>query len=188
MRADNLVIRAEPFFWLMPLACLLAGCAAPAPLRLGLKLAPASLGASISLQQHLTVEREGRIDEFDAVLEVDEQSVNLIILMLGQRMLSLAFDGQRVETWRHPAVPSQLRAEDVLEDLQLTFWPAAAIAGALPAGWGIEERGLRRVLSLNAEPVIVIDYEGSPRWSGSVALANLRYGYRITIQSVPNLP
>lgn len=40
----------------------LVGCAStgPAPLaRLGLKLAPSALGESVSLQQHLTVERAG---------------------------------------------------------------------------------------------------------------------------------
>ena len=92
------------------------------PVRLGLKLSPASLGESISLQQRLTVQRDDRIDQLDAALEIDAESVHLMILMLGRRMLSLVFDGQAVETWRDPAVPAQLRAEDVLEDLQLTLW------------------------------------------------------------------
>jgi hypothetical protein len=37
----------------------------------GLKLAPAALGASISVQQHLKVERDGRIDDLDVALQVD---------------------------------------------------------------------------------------------------------------------
>jgi hypothetical protein len=186
MRCVDLSGRAEDLCWLVMLGYLLTGCAAPAALRLGLKLSPASLGESISLQQRLTVQRDGRIDQLEAALEVDEESVHLIILVLGQRMLSLVFDGQAVETWRHPAVPTQLRAEDVLEDLQLTLWPADAIRSALPAHWRIEERGLRRVLSFDTAPVIVIDYGEPSRWAGSVELTNLRYGYRITIQSVIN--
>ena len=186
MRCVALSGRAGNLCWLVLLGYLITGCAAPAALRLGLKLSPASLGESISLQQRLTVQRDGRIDQLDAALEVDEQSVHLIILMLGQRMLSLVFDGQAVETWRHPAVPAQLRAEDVLEDLQLTLWPADAIRSALPAQWHIEERGLRRVLWFDTAPVIVIDYGGPLRWGSSVELTNLRYGYRITIESVTN--
>jgi hypothetical protein len=186
MRRVDLSGRAEALCRLVLLGYLLTGCAAPAALRLGLKLSPASLGESISLQQRLTVQRGDRIDQLDAALEVDEESVHLIILMLGRRMLSLVFDGQAVETWRDPAVPAQLRAEDVLEDLQLTLWPADAIRSALPPRWRIEERGLRRVLSFDAAPVIVIDYDGPSRWSDNVKLTNLRYGYRITIQSVTN--
>ena len=61
-------------------ALAMGGCATPAfqPTRLGLKLPPAALGSSISLQQHLIVERGGRIDELDTALEVDSQSLDLV--------------------------------------------------------------------------------------------------------------
>ena len=136
---------------LATLALALAGCAAPpaGPARLGLKLAPAALGESISVQQHLKVERGGRIDELDAALEVDPAQVRLVGLAFGQRVLSLNYDGKELTSWRHMMLPTQVRAEDVLEDMQLTLWPAAAIAQALPAGWRIEDKGLRRTLYLD---------------------------------------
>lgn len=164
----------------------LAGCASapPAPARLNLKLTPSSLGASISLQQHISVERGGRIDELDAALEVDPEQLSLVGLALGQRVLTLHYDGSRLTSWRHPMLPAQVRGEDVLEDIQLTYWPAAAIAQALPTGWRIEDVGLRRTLWSNDAPVTVIDYSGRPRWGGKVELSNLRYHYRLTIQSV----
>jgi hypothetical protein len=81
-------------------------------------------------------------------------------------------------------LPAQLRDEDVLEDLQLTLWPVDAIRSALPAGWRIEESGLRRTLLREDTPVMVIDYSGQPRWIGKIELSNLRYHYRLTIQSV----
>ena len=164
------------------------GCATQLsqPARLGLKLAPAALGASISLQQHLTVERAGRIDEIDAALEVDAEQVNLVLLALGRRALALHYNGETLETWRDPQFPSELRVEDVLEDLQLTLWPMEAIRQALPPGWQIEENGLRRVLSLDNAPVMTIEYSGATRWNGKIVLANLRYRYRLTIDSVAN--
>ena len=112
------------------------GCAStPSPsARLGLKLAPATLGRSLSLQQHLVVERRGRIDELDAALEVDAERLDLVGLALGQRILALHYDGRSLQSWRHPLVPEQLRGEDVLEDLQLTLWPIEVIKNALPAG------------------------------------------------------
>lgn len=171
-------------------ALALGGCAARAsqPARLGLKLPPAAFGEPVSLQQRLTVERDGRIDQLDAALEVDTQSVDLVVLILDQRMLSLHFDGQALETWRHPMVPAQLQAEDVLENLQLTLWPVDAIRQALPSGWRIEESGLRRTLFLNDAPVMLIEYSSEPRWSGKVVLTDRRYHYLLTIQSVSNGP
>jgi len=152
--------------------------------RLGLRLPPAALGASIHLQQHLTVERAGRIDELDAALEIDPQRIDLVGLALGQRILSLHYDGKTLQSWRHPSMAAELRGEDVLEDLQLTLWPVEQIRPALPSGWRIEENGLRRTLSAGDVPVAVIQYSGAPRWSGTIELTNLRYNYRLTIRSI----
>jgi hypothetical protein len=165
---------------------VLSGCvsAPPQSARLDFKLAPAALGATIAVQQHLKVERDGRIDELDAALEVDADHLELVGLALGQRVLTLNYDGKELTSWRHVMLPAQVRADDVLEDLQLALWPVAAIARALPAGWRIEDNGLRRTLSLGDTPVTVIDYSGMPRWSGTVTLENVRYHYRLTIQSV----
>ncbi len=64
------------------------------PTRLGLRLAPAALGETISVQQQLTVERAGTKNDLVAALEVDPQRVSLVGLAMGMRVLSLDFDGQ----------------------------------------------------------------------------------------------
>ncbi|MGV8894130.1 MAG: DUF3261 domain-containing protein [Burkholderiaceae bacterium] len=179
--------------WVLFFVLALAGCATvptPAlqPARLGLKLAPSALGESIALQQHLKVERNGRIDELDAALEVDADHLELIGLAFGQRVLRLYYDGNVLQSWRHAMLPAQVRAEDVLEDMQLTLWPSDSISKALPTGWRIEDSGLRRTLYMDDTAVTVIDYSGLPRWSGTVVLENLRYHYRLTIQSAPTGP
>lgn len=164
----------------------LAGCALqqPAPVaRLGLKLAPAALGESISIEQHLVVERDGHIDELDAAIEVDGASVAMVGMAFGQRVLTINYDGKELKTWRHLMLPAQVRGEDVLEDMQLALWPADAIARALPAGWRIEEKALQRRLYLGQELVATVDYSTTPRWNGTIRLDNLRYKYRLTIES-----
>lgn len=172
---------------LVPFAVALAltGCASKetGPARLGLRLAPAALGETISVQQHLTVQRGSATNDLDAALEVDPARVNLVGLALGMRVLSLQYDGRELTEWRHPMLPSQVRAADVLEDVQLTLWPVEAIARALPAGWKIEEQGLRRTLRLDGEVVATITYSGTPRWQGTAVLDNQRYKYRLTIVS-----
>ncbi len=172
---------------IVPLAAMLAGCASapPSPARLGLKLAPAALGQSISVQQHLKVERAGRIDDMDVALQVEPEAIDMVGLAFGQRVLSVHYDGKAVKEWRHAMLPRQVRAEDVLEDMQLTLWPVEAVAQALPEGWRIAEDGLQRTLYLKDEPIMRIAYSGKPRWSGTVVLENLRYKYRLTIQFAP---
>jgi len=169
------------------LAFLLAGCASAPPqpsARLDLRLAPAALGASIARQQHLTVERDGHVDELDAALEIDPTHLELVGLAYGQRVMTIRYDGKTLTSWRHVMLPAQVQPADVLRDIELTLWPRDAIAAALPAGWRIEDDGLRRTLYLDGAPETVIRYTGMPRWSGTVVLDNLRYHYRLTIQSV----
>lgn len=170
----------------LPLILLLAGCASTKPppvARLNLTLAPAALGESVSLQQHLTVERNGRIDELDAAIEIDDKHVEVVGLAFGQRVLTVSYDGKEVKTWRHLMLPAQVQGEDVLADMQLALWPVEAIAAKLPAGWRVEENGLLRRLYLDQELVTSIAYSATPRWLGTIKMENLRYKYRLTIQS-----
>jgi len=183
----RLIERLAPLAAPFAATLLLAACASTpdTPARLGLRLAPAALGETISVQQQLTVERAGSTNDLVAALEVDPQHVSLVGLALGMRVLSLEFDGRELTEWRHPMLPSQVRAADVLEDLQLTLWPLAEIARALPAGWTIEDQGLRRTLRREGEVVATIDYSGVPRWQGTAVLDNVRYQYRLTVVSAP---
>lgn len=169
----------------LAVALLLGACASTPPppaARLGLKLAPAALGTSISVQQHLKVERNGRTDDLDVALQVEPEAVDVVGLAFGQRVLTLHYDGKELTSWRHVMLPSQVRAEDVLEDLQLTLWPREAVAAALPANWRVAEQGRNRTLYMDNEPIMQIAYSGEPRWSGTVVLENLRYHYKLTIQ------
>ena len=63
------------------------------------------------------------------------------------------------------------------------MWPVAEIARALPAGWKMEEEGLRRTLRREGEVVATIDYSGMPRWRGTAVMHNLRYEYKLTVVS-----
>lgn len=169
--------------WLVLAGCTTLNTHPTPPARIGLKLAPATLGQSLSLQQHLTIERNHHVNELDTALEINPQQLNLVGLAFGQRVMTLHYDGHTLQTWRHPRLPAQLRGEDVLEDIQLTLWPAKAICNALPAGWRIEEKKLQRTLLLNNEPIMVIDYSHKKPWIGTTILTNLRYHYRLTIKN-----
>ena len=190
MHAGLTLRRAMPAKWtlLAILALALGACSTipPPQARLGLELAPAALGTSISVQQHLKVERNGRTDDLDVALQVEPEAIDVVGLAFGQRVLTLHYDGKELTSWRHVMLPSQVRAEDVLEDMQLTLWPAEAIAAALPQGWRVAEQGATRTLYLLDEPILQIAYSNNPRWSGTVVLENLRYHYKLTIQFAPN--
>ena len=163
----------------------LAGCAGtPAhslahPLEL--RLAPASLGRELALQQQLIFDAGGEQRSMEALLEVDAEGVALAVQAAGQSALVLQWDGKRLQQERAPWLPPQVRGERVLSDLQLTYWPAEAIRAALPAGWTLdEEQGLRHLRDRGQEVATVRSISAE-----RIEITSHRDGVRLTIISAP---
>ncbi|AXQ29290.1 DUF3261 domain-containing protein [Solimonas sp. K1W22B-7] len=173
------------------LALLLASCAAlrpappPTPQELPpLWLSPAAFGSSVQLAQRLLVEAGGTRHGLDALLEIDPQQVQLAGLVGGRRVVTLRYDGGTPTVDRIAGLPAVIDEHRVLRDLQLTYWPAEAVRGALPAGWTLaEEPGARR-LYREGQVTIEIRYGGQPRWLGHTEFDNLQQHYRLLIDSV----
>ncbi len=159
--------------------------AAP-PGRIGLELSPASLGKSISLQQHLVVEHPGRTDELDTVLQINSHQLDLVGLMLGHRIMTIHYDGKTLQTWRDPRLPPQISGQNVLENIELTLWPVDVIRKALPTDWSIQSNKNKRTILLNNKIMMTIFYPNGQNNINKVILKNLRYHYQLTIQSVSN--
>jgi len=175
-------------------AALLAACAqTAAPPAAGvpsLRLSPASFGASLSLVQRLTVQqlpsaarRSAPEQSLEAQLEIEPGELRLAAFALNQRVLMLRWDGLALQTQRHALLPAEVDAERVLRDVQLVYWPLAAVAAALPAGWTVADADSQRLLSFGDQVQVLIDYAGLPRWQGRAELDNRREGYRLTIES-----
>jgi hypothetical protein len=171
---------------LLAATLLLAGCAqvprrpSPSP---ELRLAPAAFGASLSLQQRLTVSHGARTQRADALLEVDGNSLRLVLLVGPKRMLTLVFDGESVAETRDPALPETLAGERFIDDIQLAYWPAAAVRTVLPPGWTLDESPLRRTLRQDGAAAVEVRYSQTTRWLGHIEIHHLRQDYRLTIDS-----
>ena len=99
-------------------------------------------------------------------------------------MLRLAWDGKELQQDRAEQLPESLSAQRVLADLQLVYWPAAAISQALPAGWQLHDEQGVRTLVHRGDVVATVDRTGD----SEARLENLREGYRLHIRSVPVRP
>lgn len=173
----------------------LASCVTPAPRRgapevalPALALKPASLGASVSLTQRLAFAHEldpGGPRSLEALLEVDPAALRLAGFALGQRVFTLAWDGERLEEQRDARVPEQFQSRTVLRDIQLVYWPAPAVRDALPQGWTLEDAPGQRVLRYGDKEWLSVRYGGEPRWKGRAELVNVAEHYRLTIDSQP---
>ena len=205
------LFKYHPIRWLGIFLCIvLTSCAgsptkspnASAEYMPNLRLSPASFGQSLTLLQRLTAQplnvhdidtaRQSDLgattmqarQSLEAVLQIDAEQVQLVGLALGQRVLTLSFDGNTLNEQRHPLMPAAVNGERILRDVQLVYWPAAAIRAELPPEWTLIETPLRRVLMKNDVLAVEIIYSADPAWAGRVEFLNQRQHYQLLIESV----
>ena len=176
---------------LMPLWLLACAHAPPAstkavsaPALPRLRMTPAALGQSVSLQQRLEFRIGGQSRVLDGLLEVDAEAVRLVVQALGQPGVRLVWDGERLEQRRAPWLPSAVRGERVLDDLQFALWPAEAIRQVLPPGWSLRDDGRVRELEAGGHAWLVLERLDDRR----LQLHNRAEGYSLLITSAQPLP
>ena len=176
---------------LMPLWLLACAHAPPASTKAvsapelpRLRMTPAALGQSVSLQQRLEFRIGGQSRVLDGLLEVDAEAVRLVVQALGQPGVRLVWDGERLEQRRAPWLPSAVRGERVLDDLQFALWPAEAIRQVLPPGWSLRDDGRVRELEAGGHAWLVLEHLDDRR----LQLHNRAEGYSLLITSAHPLP
>jgi hypothetical protein len=149
-------------------------------------LAPATLGASVTVSQRLRAMHGEREMSIECAVDVDAGRILLVgLLPAGPRLFTASFDGTRIDAQSSRALPAALSAERMLNDLQLAFWPLAALERAFAGtGWRVTEPDPRtRRLLRGGSLVAEVHYAGADPWHGRVWLANFVADYSIAIDS-----
>jgi hypothetical protein len=168
---------------------LLAACAEvprPVPLAPGVALtlpAPGELGRVVEAFQVVTATRGGEVSVFESRLATTPDEVRLVTTdPLGRRALAIRWTAAGVEEDRAAWVPVELRAENVLADLVLLYWPDAAIRRGL-SGASLEGTAGGRGIWTGDGEVVTVRHEGSDPWSGVSRLENRAWGYALDVRS-----
>lgn len=167
-------------------ALWLAGCstvpmAPSADQRPTLQLSPHSLPEAFEVVQRMQVQRNGQVRSFDALLEADQQQLQLAILQLSQTIAVLQWDGQQLQTRLAPGWPKVIEPEKLLSDLQYVWWPYPAVAAAMPVGWQLTEaNGKREVVHLGVS-VLGIQAQRLGADSARIELSDPVAAYTVTL-------
>ncbi|WP_423823897.1 DUF3261 domain-containing protein [Salinisphaera sp. SPP-AMP-43] len=163
------------------LITLLAGCA-PTPLIQ--PLGPAALGQSVEARQQVTVRYHGRTRSVQVALKVQPDDLRLIGLSaIGQRLFTLGWNGQSIERRSGLDESSDLPAERILADLELSYWPLPALRSALDdTDLSLETLGSTRAL-WRGDTLLWIAYRGpGDLWNSRLRVYNARAGYRLDVE------
>jgi hypothetical protein len=170
------------------LAVLLAGCAVQPPsnqVMLAPDLAfdlppPALLGRDLAVAHLVTARWRGREVSFEGQIEAANGVFRLAVLdPLGRRALTVVWDAAGLAIEKGPAFPDDLRAENLLADLVLIYWPAPVLRRAL-APAELRETADGRELWWHGRKIIELERsEGGRR----LRYANFAFGYTLDIRA-----
>jgi len=153
-------------------------------------LAPALLGRSFNAVQRVTGEFGAHRAVLLCYLEVSGNHLALAATTPdGTELFSLEQDGTRLQVHSSPLLPKQLRPQAVLADLQMTFWPAVAVAPALARnGLTMTEHagdaGAVRIIARGGTPVATITYGAADPWRGAVVFEQHAWHYRYAVDTL----
>jgi hypothetical protein len=150
-------------------------------------LSPASLRQARQVSQVLRGDYAERSFTLRSVVTVNAQQLTVIgITSMGLRAFTLKYDGEHLDEQRAPQVPDALQAKQLLNDMQLAFWPLNELQNSWhTAGGEVSEPypGTRR-LQRNGVLLAEVHYASDP-WNGRVWLRHFDYPYSLYIESSP---
>ena len=185
-------------FGLLVATSLMACAAAPAPhpavgafIAPGIFFAtprPQELGYRVEAVQLVTASYRGERFVFEAHISASPERITLVSIdSLGRRALSATRSSDTLTYEAADWVPRELRAENILVDLALVYWPEQAIrAGLEGSAATLIARGNERSIVAGGREIVHVDYEASAvpdPWAGKSRLRNEAFGYALELRS-----
>lgn len=149
-------------------------------------LQPSTLEVPHTTEQVLRVAYAQHDTILRCVIRTTPAQIELIALTaLGQRALTVSWDGQNWSVDASPLVPSNLHPQWLLADLQLALWPLQTLRQRYAsAGWKISEPGGgMRLLRHDGKIVAAVSYADADPWHGRYWIMNFRYNYALSIEA-----
>ncbi len=167
---------------------LLTGCVTPfdaAQQRNFQLLPPDALERSATFLLKLDINQGDVSHHWEAVLNVDAERIYLLILgPLGQRLATLSFNGQQLTVDRGGPISIKMSLEKLLWELQIIFWPLAALnTGEGNRDWYFEEQMHIRHVHYQQQLVAEIYRHSSSPWSGNFDYISRMSDYRLSVRS-----
>jgi len=149
---------------------------------------PGELGRDVEASQLLTARYGEQAFTFEARLSATADRFLMVgIDPMGRELLRITWTSTGVDSVAAPWLPSTLRAENMLADIVLLYWPEEIVRRTVAASGGVLVSGPHsRQIWVGGREVMRADYrpaDGANLWSGRLSYRNLAWGYELDIQS-----
>jgi hypothetical protein len=145
------------------------------------------VGPSRRVVQQITALWPDRKETLLCVLELDKQHIAMAGLTNdGVSLFNLTYDGETIALDKSPLLPDSVAPEFIVTDLQLVYWPVAALQKSLrDSSWRLEVDISHRRLYYQGSKMVEVNYLLPDEiWPKSVELINHRQNYRLQIKTL----
>lgn len=151
-------------------------------------LEPGSAGLAVQMNQRLTLTIDGKRHHMISVVSVTPEQTRMTgFTLTGQRLLDIVHEDGKVSAWQSEQVKRDIPARWLLAQLQLAYWPKAALQEAYRSPWLFSQKGPRRALHLEGELEVMISYSAdfhAPEAGKELTINHPRMGLVMTIETL----
>lgn len=145
------------------------------------------LGYSVDSTQLITAHVRDQVQVFQAYVSATPDKVTIIAFdPFGGRALTVIATDDAIHTEVSPIVPAVLRPGNILADVAIVYWPAAAVRRGL-AGTSatLYDDDRERTITNNGRDVVRVTYDTPHEntWTKTAHLRNIAFGYELDLQS-----
>ena len=154
----------------------------PARLQMTL-LPPNDWGQHWEQEQLLSIDAQGQTHQLQALLDVSEQQIRLVLLKFGQRVITIEHSATQTTIEKNSHVPEFLQAQQVLQDMQVVYADLGRLKIVLPAACTVTDTLNQREITCDQQLVYRVEYGlGDPQQPlKNIRLNNVQNQYSIQI-------
>lgn len=151
-------------------------------------LEPGSGDLAVQLNQRMTLRMNDRRHHMMVVVSFTPEQTRMTgFTLTGQRLLDIVHEDGNVSIWQSEQVGQDIPGRWLLTQLQLAYWPKAALQEAYGLPWVFSQEGTQRTLHFEDELLVMISYAADFHGleAGSELTINqLRMGLVMTIETL----
>lgn len=129
----------------------------PARLQMTL-LPPNDWGQHWVQEQLLSIDAQGQKHQLQALLDVSELQVRLVLLKFGQRVITIEHSARQTTIEKNSHVPEFLQAQQVLQDMQVVYARLERLKTVLPAACTAKDMLNQREITCDQQLVYRVEY------------------------------
>jgi len=140
---------------------------------------------NVDVLQKVVVSYDGRVFSFQSRLKISKNILKLICFdSLGQHIFSVDWTDSGIRYKTASWLPATLKAENILTDLFLIYWPSMVVKRSLSKDGLLVEHKNQRIIIQDNKVISQTDYKNKQDvWRSKIYHKNNAWGYKLVIES-----